>query len=100
MICTQGPLHFCMSTAKTNCLFLESEVISEGSHSEDVKNYLYRYLCIIKIIILTTLNYCHIALTIYLIILFLHTDMLPQHQINLLAPELFFFNFSTPVYKM
>jgi len=29
------------------------------------------------------LNYCYIALTIYLVNLFLLTDMPPQHQINI-----------------
>jgi len=35
------------------------------------------------IIILTTLINCYIDLTIYLVNLFLLTDMLPQHQINI-----------------
>jgi len=33
---------------------------------------------------LTTLNYCYIALTVHLVNLFLLTDMLPQHKINIM----------------
>ena len=50
-------------------------------HAHNSNIFRPNYLCII--IIITTLNYCYIALTIYLVNLFLLTHMLPQHQINI-----------------